>query len=260
MKRYLKLYWLFSIQSVKTVWQHKTGVLFFLFGKALRFLMFFVFIFILLKNTKLLVGYSLNQTLVFYLTFNVIDTLTQILFREVYRFRWLVTSGELDAVLVKPYHPFLKVLVGGLDVMDIVMLVPYLGLLIYFLGQAGVFTTGSFVIYLLLITNALVIATAFHILVLALGILTTEVDHTIMIYRDLTKMAIVPVDIYRQPIRNLITFVVPIGIMMTFPVKGLFNLLNWNLVLISVAFGGLSLSFALWIWRVALHKYQSWGS
>lgn len=249
-----------STHSIKTVLQHKKGMVFFLVGKVIRFVMFFVFVFTLLKSTRFLVGFSLNETLVFYLTFNVIDTLTQMLFREVYRFRYLVTSGELDGVLVKPYHPFLKILLGGLDIMDVVILIPYVGLLIYFISQINGLSGFSFFIYFLLFINAFVIATAFHILVLALGVLTTEVDHAMMIYRDLSKMAVVPVDIYKEPIRSLITFVVPIGIMITYPVKGLLNMLNWELLLISFLFGGLSLGLSLLMWRVALRKYQSWGS
>ena len=97
-------------------------------------------------------------------------------------------------------------------------------------------------------------------MVLALGVLTTEVDHTIMIYRDLSKLAVVPVDIYREPIRSLVTFVLPIGIMMTYPVKGLLNMLNWNLIIVSLVLGLASLLFSLWLWGRALKKYQSWGS
>lgn len=259
MKRYLKLYWLLSVQSLRTVWQHKTGVIFFLFGKTLRFVMFFGFIFILLKNTKVFTGYTLPETLIFYLSFNFLDNLTQMLFREVYRFRWLVTSGELDGVLVKPYHPFLRVLLGGFDFMDAVLLVPYGWLLIYYLRQINLTTTGLW-LYCLLMLNGFVIATGFHILVLALGVLTTEVDHAIMIYRDLGRLGVVPVDIYQEPLRSIITFVLPIGIMTTFPVKGLLNLLSWNLVWLSLAIGAATLIISLWLWRLALRKYQSWGS
>lgn len=260
MKRYLKLYWLLGLNSLRIALEHRTGVIFFIFGKIVRFLMFFAFIFILLKNTRVLAGYTLNQTLVFYLTFNVIDTFTQMLFREVYRFRWLVVSGELDGILVKPHHPFLRVLFGGLDVMDAVILIFYLLLLGYYLLATGVMISFNWLIYLLLFVNAVVISAAFHILVLAMGIITTEVDHTIMIYRDFSKMAMVPVDIYKEPLRSLITFVVPIGIMMTYPVKGLFNLLNYKTVVISLFFGALSLFLSLYAWKQALRKYQSWGS
>jgi len=48
--------------------------------------------------------------------------------------------------------------------------------------------------------------------------------------------------------------------MMTFPVKGLFGMLQWNLIIISFALGLSSLLFSLFVWDKALKKYQSWGS
>jgi len=260
MTRDLKIYWLFCINSLKITLQHRFGILFFLFGKILRFLMFFFLIMGLLRNTRILAGYTLVQTMIFYLTFNLIDTLGQLLFREVYRFRPLVLSGELDGVLTKPYHPFLKILFGGLDLLDLVMLFPYLGLLIYFFYQFTNITSSGIIIYILLLLNSLIITTGFYIIVLALGVLTTEVDHTIMIYRDLSRMAVVPIDIYKEPLKSIITYIIPIGIMMAFPVKALFGMLSWQTVLVSFLFGVLIISTGLFSWKTALKKYQSCGS
>src|SRR5690349_18500737 len=108
--RNLRIFWLFSTFSLKTTLQTPIGAIFFFLGKLLRFAMYFFFVSYLLSHSKLLAGYNLNQTLVFFLTFNVIDTFAQLLFREVYRFRPLVVNGELDAILLKPYHPFMRVL------------------------------------------------------------------------------------------------------------------------------------------------------
>ena len=110
------------------------------------------------------------------------------------------------------------------------------------------------------VTNGLVIATGFHILVLALAIMTTEVDHAIMIYRDLTSMGRVPVDIYQEPLRGIITFVIPIGIMMTFPAKALFGLLTPGMVALAVIVGVGFLVVCLRLWRFALTQYASASS
>lgn len=258
MKRSLKIFLLFSKYAFKSTTQQPLGGFFFLVGKLLRFGLYFAFVFFLLKNTRVLAGYNLTQTLIFFLTYNVVDTLSQLLYREVYRFRPLVINGELDAILVKPYHPFLRVLVGGMDLLDFVTVFLYGGLLMYFFSQIPI-TLAGIITYLLLVINALVIATAFHIIVLAMGIFTVEVDHAIMIYRDITRLGTFPVDIYREPLRSLFTFVLPIGIMMTFPVKSLFGLLSPTGILISFAVSGILLLFSLFLWNQALRKYQSWG-
>lgn len=259
MKRNFKIFWLFSTSSLKATLQHPLGIVFFTFGKVVRFVMFLFLVIYLLKNTRTLAGYSLEKILIFFLTFNIIDTLSQLLFREVYRFRSLVVSGELDSVLVKPYNPFLRVLVGGVDFLDLLMLLPYIGLLFWFMIKANVGLSVGLVLYIALLVNAMLISTGFHILVLSLGILTTEVDHTIMIYRDIARLGIMPIDIYREPLKTIFTFIIPVGIMLTFPAKALFNLLSWKFVLLSFVFGFGTLMVGLISWHKALQKYQSWG-
>ncbi len=258
MRRNLQIFFLFSRFALKTILYQPVGAIFFLIGKLLRFGMYFFFVFYLISNTKILAGYSFNQTLIFFLTFNVIDTAAQLFFREVYRFRPLVVSGELDSILIKPYHPFLRILVGGVDLLDFVSIVVYIALLVFFMSKISLFSINIF-FFILLILNGLLIATAFHIMVLALGILTTEVDHTIMIYRDLTRIGTFPIDIYQEPLRSIFTFILPIGIMMTFPVKSLFGFLSLQTITASFAVGGILILFALFLWDRALKKYQSWG-
>ena len=259
MRKNFKIFLLFAKYSLKTTFQSPLGVTLFTIGKLVRFGMFFSFVYYLLFNTKLLAGYTLTQTVIFYLTYNIIDSLAQLLFREVYRFRPLVVSGELDSILVKPYHPFLRILVGGIDILDLVITFIYAGIAAYFIAQLPDITTAHIVLFIALIINSLLITTSFHIAVLALGILSTEVDHTIMIYRDMTKMGSFPVDIYQQPIRFLFTFVVPIGIMLTLPVKTLFQAINMQAYVLSFTFAIGSIVVSLYLWNYALRKYQSWG-
>lgn len=259
MKKAWNIFLLFTTYSFKITFRHPTGIFLFMIGKLVRFGMFFLFVFYLVSNTKLLAGYTLAQTIVFYMTYNIIDTISQLLFREVYRFRQLVISGELDTILVKPYHPFLKILIGGVDVLDIIIAIVYIAIAIFFISQLPTFTFFHIFLYIALIINALIIATSFHIAVLALGILTTEVDHTILIYRDMTRLGTFPIDIYQQPIRFLFTFVIPIGIMVSIPVKSLLNMLTFPLYAASFGFGIVSLVIALRFWDYALKKYQSWG-
>lgn len=259
MKRYLKLYYLFNKYRIKITLQNKAGVIFFTVGKILRFSIFFIFIYNLLAHTRFLAGYTLTQTIIFFLTYNLVDTLAQLLFREVYWFRPLVVSGELDTILIKPYHPFIKILFGGIDILDLFMTIPYTLLLVYFTLQLPSISLLDAMLYSILLINALCIAASFHIAAIALAVLTTQIDHVLWIYRDLTRMASLPMDIYQEPIRILLTFVIPIGIMMTFPVKALFGVLSPLFFVISFTVATISLIASISLWNKALKKYQSWG-
>jgi ABC-2 type transport system permease protein len=233
----------------------------FLTGKIFRFVFFIIFLLTIFSQTRVLAGYTSGQALFFFLTFNIIDTITQLFFREAYRFRPLVVSGDFDLVLAKPVNPLFRALAGGADPLDLIMLVPYLGALIYVaMSLPSAIGFVNVMSYLVLVFNGLVIATGFHILVLSLAVVTTEIDHAIMIYRDLTAMGRVPVDVYRPPLRGILTFIVPVGIMMTFPARAFLGLLSLPMALLSLLIGTVFCYACVKTWHYALRHYASASS
>lgn len=260
MKKYSKVWWLLALQAAKTAFESRFGAVLFVIGKMVRFLLFLFFILLIASRVEKMVGYSLWQMVLFFATFNLIDTITQLFFREVYRFRSHIVAGDFDHILTKPLSPLFRSLFGGTDVLDI----PILFLSILFIVFAAFHLENiSFIhagAFLLLLLNAFLIATAFHIFVLSLGILTTETDNTLWLYRDLTQMGRVPVDIYQEPLRGFITFVIPVGIMMTFPAKVLMGLLAPQGVFLSFFLGGLLFYLAFSFWQFSLKRYTSASS
>jgi ABC-2 type transport system permease protein len=258
MKHNLKIFWLFASHSMRVTTQGRLGVVIFTLGKVIRFAFLFFLLFFIFSKTKVLKGYTFEQAALFYMIFNLVDTLSQVLFREVYRFRAYVVSGSLDTILLKPYHPFLKILVGGVDILDVVLLVPYTLIAIFF-ALKGHIVLVNFIGFLALFFNAIWIATSFHILVLALGILTTDVDHTILIYRDMTSLGRFPMAIYKEPIRSMFTFVIPVGIMTSFPPQALLGTLSPFGFIAAFVLSSFQFYGAISLWKYALKRYQSWG-
>ena len=238
---------------------NKFGATVFLTGKILRFGFFIAFIIFLLKGTQNLAGYNLTQTIFFFLTFNLVDVLSQSLFREVYRFRPLVISGGFDLVLTKPISPLFRSLMGGADVLDF-FTIPPLIFAVVVIGRTLDPTLAASSYYILLVVNGLLLATAFHIVVISLGIITLEIDHTIMIYRDLTNLGRFPIDIYQEPLRGILTYLIPVGIMVTLPAKALMGFVSPQGVIVSFAVGLAALYSATKIWSFALKKYTSASS
>jgi ABC-2 type transport system permease protein len=225
MKRNFTIFLLFARNSMRVTTQGRIGVVIFTLGKIIRFVFMFLLLFFIFSKTRVLKGYTFQEAAIFYMVFNLVDTLSQILFREVYRFRNLVVSGSLDTILLKPYHPFLRILLGGVDILDIILLVPYTCITLFFALKGSIIFL-NFVGFVVLFLNAIWIATSFHILVLAFGVLTTEVDHTILIYRDMTSLGRFPMAIYNEPIKTIFTFIIPIGIMTSFPPQALLGTLS----------------------------------
>jgi ABC-2 type transport system permease protein len=258
-KNYLKIWWMMSKNSFSVVLSQRTAMFFFLTGKTIRFTFFLGFLYFLLLGTKNLAGYNVNQTISFFLVFNLVDVISQFFFRAVYTFRSKIVSGDFDLVLVKPISSLFTVLLGGADLMDLITIPPLIGVTIYAVG----FLHPNFLqifLFVFLILNALIIATAFHILALSFGIITFEIDNVIMIYRDLTSLGRFPVDIYRQPIQGILTYLIPVGVMMTFPAKALMGLVSFQGVAWSFFIGVVMLFLSLRFWNFSLTKYTSASS
>lgn len=260
MIKYLKIWWFYAVNSFQTQLVVRWALVVFLLGKLLRFGIFTFFIIILVDKTKALAGYSLDETIFFFLTFNLVDVAAQLLFREVYRFRPAVVSGTFDFYLVKPYNALFRSLTAGPDLLDLITFFPLLGAIIYFMNRLQITSLENISLYILLVGVGFIIALSFHILVLSLAVITTEIDHAVMMYRDITAMGRFPVDIYREPIRGLVTFALPVGIMMSFPVKGILGLLSPALIIYALVFSLAFFYLSLKVWGYALRQYSSASS
>lgn len=252
--------WLYFANSLQSNLSGPITYSLFFISKLIRYVLFLSFLFYLGSGVQLIGGYTREQILFFYLVFNLIDTVVQMFFREVYRFRPLLVSGGFDMVLLKPFPPLIRCLFGGPDYIDAGVLIILISVIIYFLINFIHPSPLSVLLFLLMLFNTLVVATAFHIIVMAIGILTLSVDHLIMVYRDLTSLVRIPVDLYSQPVRALITFVIPVGLMFTFPTKTLLGLLSWQMIIFSFVFGVVFLLLSLRFWRFSLRHYSSASS
>src|SRR3990167_6233264 len=170
--RYFKVWWMMSKNAFIQVLINKFGASILLTGKIFRFVFFMTFLIFLLKGTQNLAGYNLNQTIFFFLTFNLVDILAQFLYREVYRFRPLIVSGGFDLVLTKPISPLFRSLMGGADILDF-FTIPPLIFAVIIVGSTLAPSLAATSFYILLVINGLILATAFHIVVISVGIMIT---------------------------------------------------------------------------------------
>lgn len=260
MKRYLKIWWIFTLNATQNNFASRFGASMLIIGKLIRFFFFLFFLFVIGTRTKLIGGYTLPQMIFFFLTYQLLDTIPQLLMRMVYRFRGEIVSGDFDYYLTKPFSPLFRALFGWTDALDIPILILSVIFLIPAIHALGNVTLIQILLYMVLVINSFFIAMALHIMILSLGVLTTEIDNATMFYRDLTQMGRVPVDIYREPLRGLITFVIPVGIMMTIPAKVLLGLVSIPVVTISILLSSGLVILSLLLWQYALRQYSSASS
>lgn len=255
--RYITIWWKLTLGTSQIAFQSRFGALLFLLGKLMRYVFFLLFLVLLVNRTKFIVGYTFWQIILFYATFNLLDTLPQFFFRNVYRFRQQILNGAFDNLLLKPLPSWFHPLFGGSDILDLLIVFLSAGFIYYAVLHIRQLTPLGVGEYILLLINGFLISLGFHIFVLGTGILSTAVDNTVMLYRDLTQMGRLPIEVYQEPLRGFITFIIPVGIMMTFPGKALFGVLSLQSVLFALVFGFVLLFLSMRFWQYALRNYTS---
>ena len=243
--------------SLQALLSSRLSSILFLIGKFARFGLFIGFLLALKSSITDLSGYSFDQLVVFFLIYNLFDLVGQIFYRGIYWFRSEIISGDFDFRLTKPINPLFQILTSYTDFLDIPLLILVLIMLAINWPQVTLVQNLTFVLVSLL---SVIILTAVHVLVASIGVITTAVEHTIWIFRDLATMARVPIDIYVNPIRIALTYFIPIGLIFTVPAKVLFGAVSSGFLLLAFALAIGFYLFALGIWRYALTRYASASS
>jgi ABC-2 type transport system permease protein len=260
MKKYFHIWWLLSLASFRMITMSRLGVVLFTLSKMLRYIFFLSFLLLLRSKTVVLGQYTFWEVILFFTTYNFIDTTSQLFFREVYRFSQKTQRGEFDLVLLQPFSPLFRSLLGATDILDLPLLLISLLFIIVSIFSLPHVTLWGVIVYSILVLNGLCIALSFHIFILSVGLVSTSMDQILWIYRDVTLLGRIPVGLYNEPVRSFLTFIIPLGIMITFPPESLIGVLSPFFICIALLFGAIFYMGSLVVWRNALRYYTGSGS
>lgn len=256
--RYFRIWRALVANSFKTQMSTALGSTGHLIGKLLRLFFFLFYILAIFKHVPGLKGYSMWEVVLFFMTFNIVDVSAQFLFRGMYGLKYLIEEGDFDKILTQPAHPLFRISVMGTDLLDLLTLIPIGVVTVYTVRRLPMsIPPTAFLLYVLLLGNAMLIAYAFHVIVAALSVKTQEMESAIWVYRDIMTLGRFPTNIYAEVLRVVFVTAVPIGVMVTYPAQALLGLLSWSGIVYSLALG-LTFHFsAQWYWRRTLKEYTS---
>lgn len=233
----------------------------FIFGKLFRLGTAFLLLYVIIGKAKLIVGYTLNEAIFILALFNFCSTFAQLFMRGIYIFRQKVVDGTFDFYLLNPLSELFYSLFSYTDPIDTLLIIPYLYLVIYTGVQAGyVFTPLTILLLIAILIIVFLMIIAWHIMILSMGVKYLEVDNTIMLYRDLEKMASMPIEIYGKLGSSIMTYLFPFALMATIPARLVFGLFNGWYLLAFAVLAILQFKLSLWFWRRALLSYSSASS
>src|ERR1043165_3187988 len=107
----------------------------YLLGKLVRIGFFLFFLYSIFRHTDALAGYTLTEVALFFLTFNIVDIVAQLFFRGVYGIRSLIREGDFDYFLIQPANVLFRVAFNTVDFLDVLTIIPVLGVTWYVLSR-----------------------------------------------------------------------------------------------------------------------------
>ena len=260
LRRYGRIWVRAASMAMQAQLTYRLGSAGFLLGKMIRLLFFFAFVIAVFQHVESVAGYSLIETALFFLTFNLVDMAAQILFRGVYAARRTVTEGDFDFYLLQPCSALFRMVCCTVDFLDLVTIVPVLIMIGVVFARLPPMSWERYAAYCALTLNGIALIFAVHVGVAALAVRTQELESAIWIYRDIMFMGKFPVDIYTPAVRWALTFGIPVAVMTTFPAKALLGILSPAWTAYSFALTAAAVAASLRFWRGSVALYTSSSS
>lgn len=227
-------------------------------GKFVRLGFFILLMVSLFHHSRDFMGYTLPEMVLIFLTFNLIDSLSQVVFRGLYGLGKEVNRGLFDFILIRPANALFLSMARTIDILDVILLVPIIGAYGYLLQFIDV-SLWQVLSFGYLMLTAIVIVTAFHILMAAAIILIGD-DNILMVFRSLGRFAMFPQETYHTAVRYALIFVLPIFTMMIFPGQALMGKLAWPWFVVATGVAVVFFGVSLMVWRQAVRQYSSASS
>lgn len=259
--KYLKVWKQLANCAINSYFSNRINYVAFFIGKLIRFGFFLLLIISIFRFTKSLAGYSKYEVILFFLTFNLIDVLTQALFRGIYLFKRDVRTGNFDYIISKPINSLFYCLSRLVDIADIIFLIPIIALIIYTILKLSIsITILNIIYYLIFIFLGLLITLSIHIVSASITIWTMESENFIWFYRESMAIGRFPPEIFSSSMQFIFTFIMPIIIIVAFPAKALLGILGWQSALVALIYSISFFILSLLIWKKSLKYYSSASS
>ena len=172
-----------------------------------------------------------------------------------------IQKGTLDFVLVKPANSQFLATITAISVFKSIDVIIGIGLIVYGLFRIGHFPSVSeFLLFSLMMPSGLMIIYSMWLFLATLAFWFVKIENFTELFYTFYETGRFPITVYRGWIRALLTFIVPVAFLTTFPAATLMGRLSpWY------AIGSLGMAVILFVaasrfWRYAIRFYSSASS
>jgi ABC-2 type transport system permease protein len=172
-----------------------------------------------------------------------------------------VRKGTLDFILTKPVNSQFHVTLQRIRLDRSASMLGGAALIGYGLSQQRVTPDlGGWLAFFLLVIGALVMMYATLTIMGTLSFWVTETHVMFEVVYALLEMGRVPAAALPEPMRVILTFVIPIAFVTTIPAEVILNRATADLVFFGWLFALAWLAVSIWFWKFALRRYGSASS
>lgn len=172
-----------------------------------------------------------------------------------------IRDGTFDFILLKPVNVQFIASLRTIIFWHLTDVVIGLGLIVYALAQMHIVPTlGQLATFLVMLLSATAIVYSIWLMMVSLAFWFVRLDNFTELFYAFYQAGRYPVTIYRGVVRALLTFIVPIAFVTTFPASALLGRLDPTTAPISIGLAVILFVLASRFWRYALRYYSSASS
>jgi ABC-2 type transport system permease protein len=265
MKRYAKLYLHFLRFSFIRAMQFRLDFSFRILMDFIFYAVNILFFKIIYLHTPLLAGMTEEQMMIFVASYLFLDSLIMtFLANNIWMLPTYINKGDLDYYLVRPVSSLFFLSLRDIAANSTINMLGAFSILVWCFGKySGSISLFQLIIYSLFILNGL----GLYYLVRMMFVIPVFWTHTSRgldeLFWGIEQCMQRPVDLFRGQFKRFLTTIIPLGVIVSFPVKMLFTLkfegskpLIIHMLLVTIIFGILF----RWCWKLGLKNYSSASS
>lgn len=201
-------------------------------------------------------GFSVAGTVVLVGTFHVLSGLRRALVEPNLRFNGeQVATGEFDGLLLQPAPIVFLVSLGGAAPLALVQVALGLGTVVAGAARENA-GPALMLCWLVLVCSAAAVMWATRTMLATTVFFSLGLSLDV-VYDAVWQAAAYPTGVFATPVRQVLTWVVPVAFIATVPAAVLTGALSPAWVAAGPVVAALCVAAALALWRVALHRYTS---
>lgn len=209
-------------------------------------------------RTATLGGWRVGEAVALLGTFQVVSGLRETFVEP--NMEWFgsqIHDGRLDGTLVQPAPAIFLASLGSCAPLALTQSLLGTGLVAVGLHQVGAVPSAPAVLgWLVLLGAGLAVAWAGRVVLACLAFWAPRIQLDI-VYNSLWQLARYPVDVYRRPLRLVLTYVVPVALIATLPTATLVRAASLSLVPAAAGLALGAVAAAALVWRAGLRRYAS---